>query len=107
MLELTDSARKELEAYFENKEKATIRIYAANGCCGARLALALDDATPDDHTEEKGGFTFCMNKELLSQVQGVTVNMGYMGFMIDPLVPLPAVEGGGCAACGGGCGGDD
>lgn len=31
MLELTESARKELEAYFAGKEKATIRIYQAGG----------------------------------------------------------------------------
>jgi hypothetical protein len=31
MLELTDAARKELEAYFADKKKATIRIYAAAG----------------------------------------------------------------------------
>jgi Fe-S cluster assembly iron-binding protein IscA len=104
MLELTESAQKELEAYFENKEKATIRIYAATGCCGpARLALALDEPTVDDLTEEKGGFTFCMSKDLLAQVQGVTVNTGYMGFMVESIVPLPVAEGG-CGTCGGGCG---
>lgn len=31
MFELTESARKELEAYFTDKEKATIRVYLAPG----------------------------------------------------------------------------
>lgn len=31
MLELTDTARKELEAYFADKKKDAIRIYAAGG----------------------------------------------------------------------------
>lgn len=31
MFELTESARKELEAYFADKEKATIRVYLAPG----------------------------------------------------------------------------
>ena len=31
MLELSESARKELEAYFTDKERGTIRIYFAPG----------------------------------------------------------------------------
>ena len=31
MLELTDTARKELEAYFADKKKETIRIYSVSG----------------------------------------------------------------------------
>lgn len=31
MLELTDSARKELEAYFADKKKETIRVYSVSG----------------------------------------------------------------------------
>ncbi len=31
MLELTDTARKELEAYFADKKKETIRFYSVNG----------------------------------------------------------------------------
>ena len=30
MLELTDTARKELEAYFADKKKETIRIYSVS-----------------------------------------------------------------------------
>lgn len=46
MLELTESAQKELAAFFEGKEKSTIRVYLApGGCSGPHLALALDAAT--------------------------------------------------------------
>lgn len=31
MIDMTDSARKELEAFFAEKEKGTIRIYLAPG----------------------------------------------------------------------------
>jgi Fe-S cluster assembly iron-binding protein IscA len=31
MLELTDKARKELEAYFKDKEKTPIRVYLSPG----------------------------------------------------------------------------
>ncbi|MDR3362448.1 MAG: IscA/HesB family protein [Desulfovibrio sp.] len=105
MLELTDSARKELEAFFADKEKSPIRIYAAGGCCGGpRLTLAMDEPTDQDITAEKNGFTFCISRDLLAQVQGVTIDLGYMGFMVDSLLPLESPEEGGCSACGGGCG---
>ncbi len=104
MLELTESARKELEAYFADKEKGTIRIYLApGGCGGPRLALALDAATDQDQAEEQGGFTFCINKELLAQVRGVKIDLTYMGFAVEPEAPLPQ-SGGGCGGCCGGCG---
>ena len=104
MLELTESAQKELEAFFSGKEKDTIRIYLApGGCSGPRLALALDAATDDDLSEDQGRFTFCINKELLAQVEGVKIDLTYMGFMVEPSVPLPNA-GGGCGGCSGGCG---
>ena len=107
MFELTDAARKELDAFFKDKKKETIRIYAANGCSGPRLALALDEPNEQqDVLEEREGFAFCMDKELLAQVEGVKIDMTYMGFAVIPTVPLPVPEGGGgCAGCGGGCGG--
>ncbi|MDR3357494.1 MAG: IscA/HesB family protein [Desulfovibrio sp.] len=106
MLELTDAARKELEAYFAGKKKASIRIYDAGGCCGPRLALALDEPDNDDHAEDNGGFTFCIKKDLLGQIQGVKVDLTYMGFAVEPLVPLEGT-GGACGGCAGasGCGG--
>ncbi|MDY3810148.1 heme biosynthesis protein HemY [Desulfovibrio sp. PG-178-WT-4] len=105
MLELTESARKELESYFTGKEKGAIRIYLApGGCCGPRLALALDAATDDDQSEEQAGFTFCINKELLAQVHGVKIDLSHMGFTVEPTMPLPENDGGGCGSCCGGCG---
>ena len=53
MISLTEEARKELEAYFEGKEKTPIRVYLApGGCSGPRLALALDEPGEDDETSE-------------------------------------------------------
>ncbi|CAK7030696.1 IscA/HesB family protein [Desulfovibrio sp. 1188_IL3213] len=105
MLELTESARQELDAYFKGKEKSDIRIYLApGGCTGPRLALAIDAATEDDQSEEQGGFTFCINKDLLGQIEGVKIDLTHMGFMVEPTVPLPQSGGGGCSGCSGGCG---
>ena len=106
MLELTESARKELEAFFADKEKETIRIYASSSCCGPRLGMALDESHDTDEVLEKDGFTFCMDKELLDQVKSVKIDLTYMGFAIEPQVPLPNTGGeGGCSSCGSSCGG--
>lgn len=106
MLDLSESARKELEAFFADKEKSPIRVYLApGGCGGPHLALALDAAGDEDQSEEQGGFTFCINKDLLAQVQGVKIDLTYMGFAVEPTVPLAAADGGSaCGSCSSGCG---
>ena len=104
MLDLSESARKELEAFFADKEKSPIRVYLApGGCGGPHLALALDAAGDEDQSEEQGGFTFCINKDLLAQVEGVSIDLTYAGFTVEPKNPLPNT-GGGCSGCSGGCG---
>lgn len=107
MLELKDNARKELEAYFEGKERGVIRIYLApGGCSGPRLALGLDESTPDDVVEETGGFKFCVNKQLAEQIGSCTIDLDNMGFVVTPENPLPQPAGGSaCGGCCGGCGG--
>lgn len=106
MFEITDSAIKELDAYFDGKEKTPIRIFLApGGCSGPRLALALDEPGDDDATEEAGGFKFCINKSLLEQIKSAKIDLTPMGFMVEPEVPLPDTgSGGGCGGCCGGCG---
>lgn len=105
MLTLSDGAKKELDAYFDGKDKGTIRVFLApGGCSGPRLSLALDDAGEDDQKEEVEGYTFCINKDLLAQVKSVAVDLTPLGFDVRPEVPLPAGSGGGCGGCCGGCG---
>lgn len=106
MIELSNAAREELEAYFKDKDKDTIRIYLApGGCSGPRLALGLDPAGDDDTSEDAGGFTFCINKDLLAQIKGCKIDLTPMGFVVEPEVPLPeSAGGGGCGGCCGGCG---
>lgn len=105
MIEMSQDAKKELDAYFDDKEKGTIRIYLApGGCSGPRLALALDDAAPEDQTEEVEGYKFCIDKNLSDQIGDVKIETNAMGFEIVPEKPLPQPEGGGCGGCCGGCG---
>lgn len=69
--------------------------------------MALDEPDSQDQTEEQGGYTFCMGKELVKEVQGAKIDLTYMGFAVDPVVPFAsASSGGGCGSCGGGCGGN-
>ncbi len=68
--------------------------------------MALDEPTDEDGTFDVDGFTFCINKELLAQIEGVTLDFGYMGFAINPTKPLPSSGGSSCGGCAGssGCG---
>ncbi len=106
MITVTEEARKELEAYFEGKEKSPIRVYLApGGCSGPRLALALDEPGDDDEKTEDNGLTFCINKELAEKVGAVSISLTHMGFVVEPEIPLPSAGGnGGCSSCCGSCG---
>lgn len=109
MIEMSESAKKELDAYFEGKEKGAIRIYLApGGCSGPRLALALDEPADDDTTQELDGYKFCINKKLEEQIGGAKIDLDAMGFVVTPDNPLPQPAGGGsgCGGCCGGCGGN-
>ena len=91
MISLTEEARKELEAYFEGKEKTPIRVYLApGGCSGPRLALALDEPGEDDETSEDNGLTLCINKELAEKVGAVTVGMTLWVLWSNPKSPCRA-----------------
>lgn len=106
IFELSDAARKELEAYFEGKDKEPIRVYlAAGGCSGPRLAMALDEPGADDTVEEIDGFKFCINNELKDQIKSAKIDLTPLGFDVKPENPLPEMPGGGgCGGCCGGCG---
>lgn len=107
MIQVSDSARKELEAYFEGKERSGIRIYVASGgCSGPRLALALalDEANSNDATAEAAGFTFAIEKTLLKQIKSVSIDLTYMGFTVEPEQALPVEEGSSCGSCCSSCG---
>lgn len=104
-LEMAQDAKKELDAYFKDKDKGTIRIYLApGGCSGPRLALALDEKGDGDESTVLDGYTFVINDKLAEQIGGAKIEMNEMGFMIVPENPLPEPEGGVCGGCCGGCG---
>ena len=99
MFELTNSACKELDAYFDGKDKSPIRVYLApGGCSGPRLALALDDPNGSDKIFDDGGYSFCVNSELMAQAKNIKIDFSDMGFSIQSDLPL---GGGGCSGCSG------
>lgn len=101
MFELTDSACKELDAFFDGKDKTPIRVYLApGGCSGPRLALALDTPNDDDKVFDDRGYSFCINSELLDHAKNIKVDFSAMGFSIESALPM---GGGGCSGCAGGC----
>lgn len=105
MLELTKCAQTELEAYFEERgERSTMRVFLGSGCAGAKLSLALDEATEADDTFEHGGFTFVVSKDLLETTGNLSIDFNSMGFEINAEKPMPdeATEGGcrGCSSAG-------
>ena len=101
MFTISETASHELEAYFADKEKTPIRVYlAAGGSSGPRLALALDEPTPEDKVFEQDGFTFCIAGDLLETVGGVSIDLTYMGFSVEPEIPLANTGG---SSCGGSC----
>lgn len=102
MVELTDTARQELDAYFADKEKSSIRIFLApGGCSGPQLALALDDATDNDVSFESNEYTFVVEKGLAEEGQPFAIDMTAMGFSVDSKLQLGGGScSGGCSGCG-------
>lgn len=99
MIEITPSVTEQLDNYFQDKEKAPIRVYLAAGCGGESLSLALDTELETDLTKEIDGYTFLVDKELSQQAGAIKMDMTPEGFAITSEVQ---VGGGGCG-CGGSC----
>lgn len=101
MFTLTDDARKSLDAHFQDRELASIRIYLApGGCSGPLLALAMDEPSDEDTVLTAEPYSFCINKDLLDKTGALTVDIQCHGFVIESENPI---GGGGCGSCGGGC----
>lgn len=106
MFAVTESATRELDAFFEEKEKSPIRVYLApGGCAGPRLALALDNPGKEDTVFDEKGYSFCVNSELYAAAKNITVDFSDMGFSVESGLQLGS-GGCGCSTSGGcsGCG---
>jgi len=97
MIDITPSAKEQIDNYFQDKELSPIRIYLAGGCGGPRLALALDEPTDADEVVENNGHKFIMEKELYQKASPLTVDLTPMGFVVRSELELGG--GGGCSSC--------
>ena len=108
MISVSDSALKELDAYFQDKDLVPIRIYLApGGCSGPRLSLALDEKRDGDEELVSGKYTFLIETALLQDAKPIGVDMGAMGFTITSSLQLgggSCSSGGGNGGCSSGCG---
>ena len=99
MFVVTENAKKELDAFFADKDKTPVRVFmASGGCSGPRLALALDEQRDNDQIFDEQNLQFCIDRALLEQTRGVTIDAGQMGFIVESVEPL-AGGGDGCASC--------
>ena len=111
MISLSDAARKELDAFFSGNPdaKKSVRVFPApGGCCGPTLSMALDDADDNDVSEEIGGVTYCMTKELYEAIGNISVDLSYLGFAIVSECPYLETSSSVYqfllnSGCGGGC----
>ncbi len=90
MFTLSESAKKELEAFFSQNERSHIRIFPGQSACtGSKLALALDTPDENDNTFQLEGYDFCIEKSLLDLIKGASIDLSYKGFVVEPIVDLP------------------
>ena len=98
MIELTDAASKELDAYFDGKEAMPIRVcLTPGGCSGPRLGLTLDVPGDSDDMFMDKGYSLCINKELMKVLKSIKIDFTDAGFNLESEVTFGG--GGGCSAC--------
>ncbi|WP_022669049.1 IscA/HesB family protein [Desulfospira joergensenii] len=97
MINVSETAREQVKAYFEGKEVQPVRIFLnSGGCGGPSLAMALDEKKEDDAVFTHDGIDYIMEKSLMKEASPVEVNFSGMGFRLDSSLKL----GGGCSSCG-------
>ncbi|MFP5220907.1 MAG: IscA/HesB family protein [Acidobacteriota bacterium] len=96
MLTVTETAKNQLDSFFSDKPKASIRIYLSEGgCAGPRLALAMDEKNEGDDAFDVSGYTFLVESDLMAKAKPLTVDLTHMGFQILSSLELPK---GGCSS---------
>lgn len=99
MLELTESAKNQLDKYFETQEKSPIRVYLASGCGGPMLALALDEQKSNDNTYDIMGFQFLVDKSLMDTVAPIKIDLTEAGFVINSSLKVDPSSCSSCSSC--------
>lgn len=106
MLNLTEAALNGLKKYFETNDMAPVRVFVAQSCSGASLALGLDEVRDGDKSFDfDGGIQVVMAEDLLEEAKPVNIDMGPMGFDVASSLEFETGGNCGCPSCGtGSCG---
>jgi Fe-S cluster assembly iron-binding protein IscA len=96
MLTVTENAQKQIALFFEENASKPIRVFLSNGCGAPQIAMALDEARPDDRSFEFAGVQYLVDSAFLSQAQPIEIDFAANGFAISSSLEL----GSGCAGCG-------
>lgn len=100
MFNVTEAAQAQVAEFFKNKnaeEIRPIRIFLTQGCGGAQLAMALDNAQSDDKVFKVAGFEYLVDRNFLKTAQPIEVDHNGMGFSLTSSLKL---QSGGCGGCG-------
>ncbi len=98
MIELTDSAKEQIDEYFNGKEPSPVRIFLnSGGWGGPSLAMALDEPKETDDVYDVKGHKLVVDKEFMKQAQTIKVDFSGMGFKIDSKIDFGQSD---CGSCG-------
>ena len=103
MIDVTDSAKEQIDGYFQGKEPTPVRIFLnSGGWGGPSLAMALDEPKDTDDTFNIKGLTFVVDKTFMEKAETIKIDFTGMGFQLDSNVDLGQPGQSGCSGCGSG-----
>ena len=106
MVEVTESATKQIAEYFNGKEVSPIRVFLNEGGWGGpSLAMALDEPKDSDEVYEIEGFKYVVDKDFMEKAKPVKIDFTTYGFKLSSNIDFGPVSSG-CAGCStdGSCG---
>lgn len=96
MLNVTEKAQEQVARYFEDNAVKPIRVFLTSACSGQQIALALDEAKPNDEIFEFAGIQYIIDKHFLSQAQPIEIDFAQHGFKVTSAMQMNS----GCSGCG-------
>lgn len=98
MLEVSESAQKEIATYFQGKDPLPIRLFLQEGGWGGpSISMAIDnEKKANDNVYEIGGFEYLVDKEFMVQTASIKIDFNGFGFLVSSGIP----QGGACGGCG-------
>lgn len=87
-MKVTEEAQKELKKALEhfNKQGAGIHIFKTQGCCGPSIHMDIATQVGKGETViSLGGIDFFISKDLLPQLENVTIEYSQNAFRLEGL----------------------